>query len=152
MLHPERRAQPETYFSPKAFLQNSAASALVIRNVSPWKRPLGKIPLSSASMWLNIRDNLVRLRLQRITEREVFFRKVTKTGRKQHPLHLQKQLSPKTPTWDCFSGVHPAPRMHPAHGADQQGWRFLGHFPPRLPRRTSLRQPGYFQGKFPPVM
>lgn len=118
--------------------------------MSPWKRPLGKIPLSSASMWLNIRDNLVRLRLQRITEREIFFRKVTKTGRKQHPLHLQKQLSPKTPTRDCFSGVHPAPRTHPAHGADQQGRRFLGHFPPQLPCRTSLRQPGYFQGYSPP--
>lgn len=56
----------ESYFSPKAFLQNSAASALVIRNVSPWKSPLGKIPFSSASMWLKIRDSLVRFRLQMI--------------------------------------------------------------------------------------
>lgn len=53
-----------TYFSPKAFLQNSAASALVIRNVSPWNSPLGKMPFSSASIWLKIRDSFVRLRLQ----------------------------------------------------------------------------------------
>ncbi|KAG7278182.1 LOW QUALITY PROTEIN: hypothetical protein CRUP_002142 [Coryphaenoides rupestris] len=40
--------------------KNSAASALVMRKLSPWKRPLGKMAFSSASMWLKIRDSLVR--------------------------------------------------------------------------------------------
>lgn len=52
-----------TYLSPKNFFQNSAASAFVIRKLSPWNWPLGKIALISASMWLKIRDNLVRFRL-----------------------------------------------------------------------------------------
>lgn len=53
------------HLSPKARLQNSAASALVMRKLSPWKRPLGKMAFSSASMWLKISDSLVRLRLQK---------------------------------------------------------------------------------------
>ena len=39
-----------TYLSPKNFLQNSAASAFVIRKLSPWNCPLGKIALISANM------------------------------------------------------------------------------------------------------
>lgn len=54
-----------TYFSPKNFLQNSAASAFVIRKLSPWNCPLGKIALISANMWLNIKDSFVRFLLQR---------------------------------------------------------------------------------------
>lgn len=65
--HTIQNHSSETYFSPNAFLQNSAASAFVIRNVSPWKSPLGKMPFSSASMWLKISDSLVRFRLQIIT-------------------------------------------------------------------------------------
>ena len=52
-----------TYLSPKARLQNSAASALVMRKLSPWNRPLGKMAFNSASMWLKINDSLVRFRL-----------------------------------------------------------------------------------------
>lgn len=53
------------YFSPKKLLQKSAASALVILNVSPWNCPPGKMALISASMWLKISDSLVRFLLQR---------------------------------------------------------------------------------------
>lgn len=55
-----------THLSPKARLQNSAASALVMRKLSPWNRPLGKMAFSSASMWLKISDSLVRFRLCRL--------------------------------------------------------------------------------------
>lgn len=40
----------KTHLSPKDLLQNSAASALVMRKLSPWNRPLGKMAFSSASM------------------------------------------------------------------------------------------------------
>lgn len=59
----------EAYFSPKNFLQKSAASALVIRKLSPWKCPPGKMALISASMWLKISESLVRFRLHRRTQR-----------------------------------------------------------------------------------
>lgn len=53
----------EPYFSPKNFLQKSAASALVILKLSPWKCPPGKMALISASMWLKISESFVRFRL-----------------------------------------------------------------------------------------
>lgn len=62
------RAEP--YFSPKNFLQKSAASALVILKLSPWKCPPGKMALISASMWLKISESLVRFRLQREEKKE----------------------------------------------------------------------------------
>lgn len=116
-------AQLETYFSPKAFLQNSAASALVIRNVSPWKRPLGKIPLSSASMWLNIRDNLVRFLLQRTTE-IVSFRKKKSLAfwAKQNQLLLQFKNDPSMHnSFGALFEVFPQHSEHPKHGNYQQG-------------------------------
>lgn len=58
------------HLSPKERLQNSAASALVILKLSPWNRPLGKMALSSASMWLKIRDSLVRFLLRTRTDEE----------------------------------------------------------------------------------
>lgn len=58
------------YFSPKNFLQKSAASALVILKLSPWKCPPGKMALISASMWLKISESLVRFRLQRGEKKE----------------------------------------------------------------------------------
>ena len=82
-----------SYLSPKACLQNSAASALVMRKLSPWNRPLGKMAFSSASMWLKIRDSLVRLRLRR--ERGTWFQYGSFGGNKaQRPvtmLHTLKQ-------------------------------------------------------------
>lgn len=58
------------YFSPKNFLQKSAASALVILKLSPWKCPPGKMALISASMWLKISESFVRFRLQRGEKKE----------------------------------------------------------------------------------
>ena len=55
----------KSHLSPKERLQNSAASALVILKLSPWNKPLGKMALSSASMWLKISDSLVRFRLKK---------------------------------------------------------------------------------------
>lgn len=60
---PGWRVHTLTYLSPKNFFQNSAASAFVIRKLSPWNWPLGKIALISANMWLKIKDNFVRFRL-----------------------------------------------------------------------------------------
>lgn len=59
----------KTHLSPNDRLQNSAASALVILKLSPWNKPLGKMAFSSASMWLKIRDSLVRFRLGENKER-----------------------------------------------------------------------------------
>lgn len=127
-------AQLETYFSPKAFLQNSAASALVIRNVSPWKRPLGKIPLSSASMWLNIRDNLVRFLLQRTTE-IVSFRKKKSLAfwAKQNQRLLQFKNDPSMHnSFGALFEVFPQHSEHPKHGNYQQGVCLSRHFPQTL--------------------
>jgi len=56
------KVKGETYLFPKRSLQNSAASALVMRNWSPANTPLGNIALSSDNMWLKTRLSLVRLR------------------------------------------------------------------------------------------
>lgn len=60
---PDSFGHRDTHLFPKFPFQNSAASALVIRNWSPAKRPLGKSAFSSLSMCEKTRLNLVRLRL-----------------------------------------------------------------------------------------
>lgn len=113
------------------------------------------MPLSSASMWLNIRDSLVRFLLQRTTKTIVSFRKkktlLLWTKQNQHLLQFKNDSSTQNSylglSFKCFPSIQNIQNM----GITSKVcvWQDIFHNDKLC--IISLRWAGYFQGKNPSV-